>query len=153
MMKRILLASALTVVIYGAATAQIFPPGYFGIDGIPVGCGPVFTEVHASLPDIALAVPAGMGAPPRILINGPMFASLPTGVKLFIYAHECFHHITGPSEAAADCYAVKLGRNQGALSLPVLQQICQAVFFSPGDWTHFPGPVRCQQMLACYHTP
>jgi hypothetical protein len=59
----------------------------------------------------------------------------------------------GNNEQAADCFAVKLGRNQGFFSPASIHQICAFTFPSPGDWTHLPGPLRCQQMQMCYVTP
>jgi len=135
------------VLIATQANAQVFPPGTFSIDGIPVNCGGASTVLTQGLGDVAKAIPG------RILIDIDAFQTLPTGVKLFVYAHECGHQIYGPNENTADCFAVKLGRNQGVIDYNVLQSICQSVYFSPGDWTHMPGPLRCQQMLACFTTP
>ena len=128
------------------AKAQAYPPGTFSIDGFRVSCGNTFTIVTPDIPGIAYAMPG------RILLH-PMLASYPTGVKLLVYTHECAHQFVGPNEVAADAWAIKLGRNQGWINPQVLNQICQAVFFSPGDWTHFPGPQRCQMMIHAYQTP
>ena len=129
-----------------ASAQQVFPPGTFVIDGFPVNCGNTVTIVTPHLPDIAVAQPG------KILLH-PMLWSYPTGVKLFIYAHECAHQFVGANEPAADAWAIKLGRSQGWINLDVIHQICQSFWFSPGDWTHFPGPQRCQMMLNAYMTP
>lgn len=128
------------------ARAQTYPPGMYSIDGFKVSCGHAFTTVTPDIPDIASAMPG------QILLH-PRLDNYPTGVKLFVYAHECAHQFLGPNEVAADAWAIKLGRNQGWINLQVLNQICQAVFFWPGDWTHFPGPQRCQMMIHAYQTP
>jgi hypothetical protein len=82
----------------------------------------------------------------------PDFFQLPRVKQLFIYAHECGHQVHGESESAADCYAVKMGRSQKWLTLERLTEIV-ADQWDPRDWTHAPGYVRGQQMLACYKTP
>lgn len=57
------------------------------------------------------------------------------------------------NEQAADAWAIKIGRNQGWINPQTVQQICQSVYFSSGDWTHFPGPARCQLMIQAFNTP
>ena len=144
----ILVVAGFGVLLAGSSAdaQQVYPPGTFSIDGIPVGCGGVVTVVTPNIPDIAIAQPG------RILLH-PALGNYPTGVKLFVYAHECAHQFVGSNEVAADAWAIKLGRNQGALSPALLRRICQAFWFSPGDWTHFPGPQRCQMMIHAYSTP
>lgn len=94
-----------------SANAQnVFPPGTYSIDGFPVNCGHTITIVTPMIPDIAMAQPG------RIMLN-PMLAAYPTGVKLFVYAHECAHQFVGANEPAADAWAIKLGRAQGWLTL------------------------------------
>jgi len=119
----------------------VIPPGSMQVDGYPIACGatPTFL-VGPELGDTAKANPTG------IYINWPAFSGLPTGVKAFVYAHECGHMLYGPDENVADAFAIRLGRSQGWINLPILQDICATVFFSPGDWTHLPGPLRCRQM-------
>ena len=137
---------AMLVCTNAASAQQVFPPGTFSIDGFPVNCGNTITIITPQLPDIAVAQPG------RILLH-PMLRNYPTGVKLFVYAHECAHQFVGANEPAADAWAIKLGRNQGWINLHIINQICQAVWFSPGDWTHFPGPQRCQMMISAYMIP
>jgi hypothetical protein len=100
----------------------------------------------AQIPDIAMARPGA-------LFFRPDYFSLPQYIQWFIYAHECAHQVVGSDEQAADCWAVKLGRNQGFFPPQAMQQICAFTFPSPGDWTHLPGPLRCRQMDICYRAP
>ena len=130
---RWLLLSAMLVCTSSANGQQVFPPGTFFLDGFPVNCGNTVTIVTPQLPDIAMAQPG------RILLH-PVLWNYPTGVKLFVYAHECAHQFVGANEPAADAWAIKLGRHQGWINPHILNQICQSVWFSLGDWTHFPGP-------------
>ncbi|MDQ9169465.1 hypothetical protein Q8A64_03460 [Oxalobacteraceae bacterium R-40] len=112
------------------------------IAGVQLQCEGANSYV-AHISDIAL------GRPGKMYFR-PDYFSLPPYMQWFIYAHECAHQLVGSSEAAADCWAMKLGRNQGFFPLQAVQQICSYTFSSPGDWTHFPSPIRCQQMKLCY---
>lgn len=133
------------------ASAQIAPPtdaqtviapGTLLLDGYPVSCGASPTILTGpELGDLAKGGPGG------IFLNWPSFSSYPTGVKIFIYAHECSHFLFGSDENLADRFAINLGRNQGWINDLVLQQICQSVIMSPGSWTHLPGPPRCRNMI------
>jgi hypothetical protein len=113
--------------------------------GVPLSCNGAISYV-AHIPDIAMAQPGA-------LYFRPDYFSLPPYVQWFVYAHECAHQFYGGNEQAADCWAVKLGRQQGFFPPDAINQICAFTFPSPGDWTHLPGPLRCQQMQVCYMTP
>jgi hypothetical protein len=112
------------------------------IAGMPVVCNGAVSYV-AQIPDIAMARPGA-------LFFRPDFFNLPTYVQLYIYAHECAHQFVGGNEVAADCWAVRTGRDQGWLPRQGLEQVCQYTYHSRGDWTHPAGPVRCQNMRMCY---
>jgi hypothetical protein len=133
----------------GWASAQTFPPATFRIAGFPVGCGNAWTVVGPGVGDIARAVPAMAGYPPRIWID-PSYYSLPAPVQFFIYGHECGHHIVGMNEDAADCWAARTGRHQGWFTTTTMQYLIQAFQWNPGDWTHAPGPVRLQRIWNCF---
>lgn len=128
-----------------AARAQVFPPGTFAIDGIPVSCGMVTYVVTPQVPDIGMA--DGYG---QIYLNPYAFANLPTSLKLFWAAHECAHYNVGPDEAAADCWAVRTGRDQGWFPPQTFELMMQMMWNNPGDFTHAPGPMRVQSMMDCY---
>lgn len=110
--------------------------------GMPVQCMGIPTVV-TPLPDIATARPGA------ILLN-PQFFNLPAQLQLFIYAHECAHHIVGANESASDCWAAQTGRQQGWFRREDLVHIRQMFGGSPGDWTHAPGPQRVAQIVNCY---
>lgn len=130
-----------------AAQPSCYPPGAFRIAGAPFNCFSATTCIDSALNDLGRAAP-GQG----IILNSSL-NYYPPGVIAFVFGHECMHFTGIMSEQAADCQAVKIGRNQGFINQFVLQQICQSVYFSPGDWTHFPGPARCQNMIACFNSP
>ena len=126
---------------------QLVPPGQLLIGGQPFSCHAIPTVLHPGGHDIAWVTPG------LINLNWPMFAQMPPAVQAFVYAHECAHHLHGPDENVADCWAVQIGRDQGFIDPWALQQICQSVWLSPGDWTHFPGPARCANMTVCFSQP
>jgi hypothetical protein len=61
--------------------------------------------------------------------------------------------IAGSNEAASDCWAMKIGRDQGWLPPQAANLIAANFVNSPRDWMHAPGPYRVQYMAACYNTP
>lgn len=131
----------------GWAQQACYPAGTFQIAGAPFVCWGATTCITSGLSDLGRAAP-GQG----ILLN-PSLSNFPPGVIAFVFGHECMHFAGVVDEQAADCHAVKIGRNQGFINPQTLQQICQSIYFTTGDWTHFPGPARCRNMLNCYSTP
>jgi hypothetical protein len=144
---RITLAATWVALISSAATAQGY--GYAQdlgpqpwIAGMPVQCMGIPTVV-TPIPDIAMARPG-------VIMLNPQIFNLPAPLQLFIYAHECAHHIVGANESASDCWAAQMGRQQGWFRREDLVQIRQMFGGSPGDWTHAPGPQRVAHIVACY---
>jgi len=144
--------SFLCLNVYGWNT---IPPGGFKISGIPVTCGPAPTYLYDQtlgdppLGDIAITNTNG------IAINWPLFQQLPPVAQFFTYAHECGHIIqilsgSPINEDQADFYALKIGKAQGFLNLNGIQVVCSYLWSSLGDWTHKPGPVRCNNMLSAF---
>jgi hypothetical protein len=152
MLRREIVIVFLLLLFQSPSKAQTFPPGAFQIGGTPVGCGAVWTFIGPGAGDMARAVPAMPNQPATIWLD-PMFLQLPLPVQFFVYGHECAHHVIGLNENAADCWSAKLGRQQGWFTLQTMYFLTQAFAWNPGDWTHAPGPVRLQQIFACYSTP
>lgn len=144
--------AAAAVLICQPAQAQSFPPGTFSIGGIPVACGPVWTVLQSGLGDAAKAIPPMGGLPPQIVIDPTIVGTMPQSVKLFFYAHECGHHVVGSNENAADCWAAKIGRQQGWFTAADMQYLVQIFQWNPGDWTHAPGPARLNNIWACFNS-
>lgn len=130
-----------------AADAQVgdYQPGTFTIAGYPFSCGNAVVSVRYNVGDL------GKAAPGQFLVLDAALARYPPEVIGFVFTHECAHFMGEMNEDAADAIALQTGKRQGWISPYGLQQICQSVFMSPGDWTHFPGPVRCQRMTAYYN--
>jgi hypothetical protein len=53
-------------------------------------------------------------------------------------------------EQGADYQAICWGKQMGAITPSILVNLCQSVWLTPGDWSHFPGPQRCGMMNFCY---
>jgi hypothetical protein len=85
-----------------------------------------------------------------IMLNMQAMKDLPRPVQWLIYYHECGHIRYGPSETAADCYAVRRARREGWLNQQALDDIC-AVFNIAGHGPLHPDPeARCNQLRQCF---
>ena len=145
-LRNTLLASLVAgccLVLGEGASAQALGP-YPVIAGLQVQCGGVPTFVQP-IPDIAMARPG-------VIVLNPKLFELPGSLKLFVYAHECAHHLLGNNEANADCWAIRTGRQQGWFKPSDISYLIQYFGNSPGDWTHAPGPYRIANMMACFST-
>ena len=115
------------------------------IGGATLSCFGADTYV-SNINDLAKALPGQ-------IILSPILSNYHPIIQIFVYMHECGHQVVGSNEAAADCWAIKVGRDQGWLPPAATGLLVQAFGNSPGDWTHAPGPYRIQQMAACYNNP
>jgi hypothetical protein len=140
----ILLSLATTIVQAGRVPLGPNPM----IGGVSVSCMGVPTWLDDEINDIAIAVPGA-------IVLSPALGNWPPVVQVFVYAHECAHHLPAirSNENAADCWAIKLGRNQGWIDFQGLRLIQTYFQNNQGDWTHLPGRWRIQQMQACFSTP
>src|SRR5437016_3593185 len=129
------------------ARAQMFPPGTFSIDGIPIVCGPITFVLTPNVPDVGIN--NGQG---QIYLNPMILGRLPTVLRLFWAAHECGHFFAGANEIAADCWAIKTGRNQGWFPPQAFGLLMQMFQNNPGDMLHPAGPTRVSNMMVCYQT-
>jgi hypothetical protein len=85
-----------------------------------------------------------------IMLNMQALKDLPRPVQWLIYYHECGHILYGPSETAADCYAVRRARREGWLSRQALEDIC-STFNIAGHGPVHPDPeARCEQLRQCF---
>jgi hypothetical protein len=128
------------------ASAQIYPPGQFAIDGIPVFCGNLPTVVTPNIPDGA------MNNGQAILLNPMVLGRLPTVLKLYVYAHECGHAVVGADEVGADCWAIRTGRDQGWFPPEAFGLLIEFFRNNPGSLRHPPGLVRVNNMMQCYQS-
>jgi len=139
------------VLLPGVAGAQVTFDGCADFRGLPVA-----SVLNGGLGDVAMASWAPNGAP-VIQYNPNVLVRLSPQTRTFFYAHECAHHalahgirnIPFSQEQEADCWAIQTLVGRGALSLRDVQAVQNDLSFSPGDWTHVPGPRRAFNLRAC----
>jgi len=124
--------------------ATIVPAGQLVLDGHRMSCGPWATIVDPNLDDY------GKSYPQFVILNMPLFAKLPTAVKLWIYSHECGHLFGGPDENKADCFAVRRGRSAGWLNAQGMDEVCSFIGAARRDAMHVSGPDRCALTRECF---
>lgn len=128
----------------GGALAQqgeLYAPGYFFIDGVQSGCGDVETLVTDDVADLIYPKDAF-----TIVVNGPAFEPLPTGVKLFVFYQTCgmmFYRNRPDSDLVADTLATRRGLADGWMTTAVVDQICQTDLLAQTGWTLAPEAARC----------
>jgi hypothetical protein len=142
-----ILPGALTPAPYADAQVIAIAPGEFSIAGYPVNCGPLPTIITSQIPDAAI------NNGQAILINPAVVGFLRPVLQLFVYAHECGHAVVGSNEVAADCWAIRTGRDQGWFPPQSFQLLIQMFQGNPGDINHPPGPARIAAMMQCYQAP
>jgi hypothetical protein len=121
---------------------KLVAPGRLVIAGRRLSCGTTATLVRDFE---GFAVSSTV-----IMLNMQAMKDLPRPVQWLIYYHECGHIFYGPSETAADCYAVRRARREGWLDQKALDDIC-AVFNIAGHGPLHPDPeARCSQLRQCF---
>jgi hypothetical protein len=123
---------------------KLVAPGRLVIEGRRLSCGRTATLIRDFE---GFAVSSTV-----IMLNMQALKDLPRPVQWLIYYHECGHILYGPSETAADCYAVRRARRQGWLDEQALEDVC-AVFNIAGHGPVHPDPeARCEQLRQCFRT-
>jgi hypothetical protein len=121
---------------------KLVAPGRLVIAGRKLSCGTTATLVRDFE---GFAVSSTV-----IMLNMQAMKDLPRPVQWLIYYHECGHILYGPSETAADCYAVRRARREGWLDQKALDDVC-AVFNIAGHGPLHPDPeARCNQLRQCF---
>jgi hypothetical protein len=124
--------------------SKIVAPGRLVLAGRRLSCGATATLIRDFQ---GFAVSSTV-----IMLNMQAMKDLPRRVQWLIYYHECGHILHGPSEAAADCYAVRRARREGWLDRQALDDIC-AAFNIAGHGPVHPDPeTRCSQLRQCFAT-
>lgn len=99
-------------------------------------------------PDLPIEGAAVIGE--AVVLNPALLAEHPETVRLFIYHHECGHHVVGGSELAADCYAVSQGVLGGWLDRAGVDGVCRSIGDEDASSTHPSGRKRCKNMVKCF---
>jgi hypothetical protein len=122
--------------------SKLVQPGRLVIEGRRLTCGPTATLLR-NFEGFAVSSTV-------IMLNMQALKDLPRPVQWLIYYHECGHILYGPSETAADCYAVRRARREGWLDDKALDEIC-AVFNIAGHGPMHPDPEqRCNDLRQCF---
>jgi hypothetical protein len=165
---RAILAFAMGLLIVLAAVrpvaAQAEPGGRTLIAGVTLGCSdfrgrPVQTYETSGLGDVARSTL--YGRIPVITLDTEVMASLSGKLQIFFYLHECAHHVLGhmfapqpESEKEADCWSIKIGRDQSYFNLSDVKAFTNRIMSSPGSARgHLPGRERMAHLLECFETP
>ena len=117
-------------------------PGSLVVAGRNLSCGTTATLIRDFQ---GFAVSSTM-----IMLNMQPMKDLPRRVQWLIYYHECGHILHGPSETAADCYAVRRARREGWLTREALEDICAAFNIAGHGPVHPDAKARCTQLRQCF---
>ena len=138
----VLVAASLEEDAAALEQGKLVAPGRLVVAGRRLSCGATATLIRDFE---GFAVSSTV-----IMLNMQALKDLPRPVQWLIYYHECGHILFGPSETAADCYAIRRARREGWLSKQSLEDIC-AVFNIAGHGPVHPDPeARCDQLRQCF---
>ena len=158
-------AIGLMIVLIAAHTvaAQEGLGGKTFVAGVSLGCAdfrgrPVQTYETSGLGDVARSTL--YGRIPVITLDTEVMASLSGKLQIFFYLHECAHHVLGhmfapqpDSEKEADCWSIKIGRDQSYFNLSDVKSFTNRIMSSPGSARgHLPGRERMAHLLECFET-
>jgi hypothetical protein len=108
---------------------------------------PVAFLLDTTLGDVGLATPA------KIALNPNKLAGMPATLQHFWAGHECAHHTNGASdtEPKADCVSIAEGKRAGLFTRRDVETF-EPWFLDQAGSTrgHLPGPLRYQNLLACF---
>jgi len=160
------IAVALFIIAGGGHDVRAQAPSVT-LAGLPVHCtdavgAPVLITWNQMLNDIAVSsiLPTGV----RLISLRPNLVQQPALLQLFVFAHECGHHISGDivagvyfhhdnlnREKNADRIGIRLVRDQLKITLTQAQQIASMFINNPPLPPYYlPGPARAQFIVDCY---
>ena len=128
--------------VVAAESGKVVQPGRLVVAGRRLSCGQTATLIRDFE---GFAVSSTV-----IMLNMQALKELPQRVQWLIYYHECGHIRYGPSETAADCYAVRRARREGWLDPQTLDDICAVFAVSGHGPVHADPEARCNQLRQCF---
>lgn len=141
-----------------AAWGQPGPQYQAWIAGVPLTCAnwqgiPVQIIANPYLNNVGVAHAGNVGQP-VIQLNPQVMNQFSPFVQVWWFAHECGHHALHPSvnsESNADCWGIRVMRNQGLIQWPAqLNAFANELASLPGSPAgHLPGPVRAMNIANC----
>ena len=86
-----------------------------------------------------------------IVINPKNLRRTTVETQMFVYTHECGHHLFGESEVVADCYAAMRGRREGWMTEKRLDRTCRNRYIAHKSSRRYPpGTLRCRIQRYCF---
>lgn len=140
------------------------------IGGFTVSCVdatrmPVYTRFVAGGSDAAKSTIDPMSGERLIIINYPLASHFPQLLQLFLYAHECGHHVSGDIvkgvyfreadpflEQRADRIGIRLLRDELQITQLQADELGSVFFRNPAIPGYLPGPQRAKWISDCYKT-
>lgn len=107
---------------------------------------PVIYTADPTIADVALSIPG------TIVLNPNKLAGMPPALQYFWLGHECVHHerFTG-DESLADCLSIAAGKRRNLFTRRDVEGFEPWFVDKPGtSQGHLPGPLRYQNLLACF---
>ena len=132
---------------------RLLKPGQFAVGPYSPRCGDIPTLLAEDLPvgGAALTAPGDRGMVRLIVINPKNLRRTTVETRMFVYTHECGHHVFGPSEVVADCYASMRGRREGWLTEKRLDRTCRNRYIGHRSSERYPpGTLRCRIQRYCF---
>ncbi len=129
---------------FALVSQPVTAAGQLTLGGRAMQCGAAKTVMDRALRDYGAAIGD------FIVLNPDRLAGAPPDAQLWVYAHECGHLNGRTDEAAADCFGVRKGRDEGWLDAGGLDTVCAFVTKVAPDHLHAPGADRCAAMRRCF---
>lgn len=118
-----------------------FDQGQFFIEGIRTYCPEVETLVRTRAPELVRVEDNY-----TIILNGPAFAALPPGLRLFIYYQTCAF-MAYRDLGRADVFAAQTGMGERWLAAADVEAMCQTDLLVQAGWTAVPDAARCAAIM------
>ena len=137
-----LAASCLAGAPAAAQREQVFGQGQYYIEGVRAFCGDIETVVTNQGPELIHSP-----NPYTIVVNGPVFDTLPPGVRLFVYFQTCgviSYSMMPNGIAIADATAARRGIRERWLAASDIEAICQTGLPAEIGWAQAPDAARCE---------
>lgn len=137
-----LLALAAAGLFSAPASAQVaeYNQGEYVIEGVRTNCPEVQQAIYNQA-DTLIEVEDGL----IMKINGPVFDTLPAGVRLFVFYDECamlfYRDFT-----LADQQAILIGLDEQWLTADDVETVCTTTILAEAGWANAPDATRCEAM-------
>ena len=147
----VVLAASCSLLMLMAASpvghAQTSKGKTFKVGQRTLRCGKIPTVFDPNLPMEGAAI---LGE--ALVLNPALMNRQPETVRLFVFHHECGHHVVGGgTEMGADCHAAEEGVRDGWLDRAGVDTVCRSLGNEPASSTHPSGQRRCKNIVKCFN--